>query len=41
MTSPNVFTKKEIDQLYLKLQEYAYMGEETKERHVKNIKEFN
>ena len=40
MTSPNVFTKKEIDQLYLKLQEYAYMGEETKEMHVKNIKEF-
>lgn len=37
MTSPNVFTKKEIDQLYLKLQEYAYMDGKTKDMHIRNI----
>lgn len=35
-----LFDRKEIDQLYLKLQEYAYMDSRIKDMHVRNIEEF-
>lgn len=38
--SDPIFTKKKIDQLYLKLQEFAYADESIKEEHIKNIKGF-
>lgn len=37
--SPILFTKEEIDQLYLKLQEYAYVDSKTKEIHIRKIEE--
>lgn len=35
-----IFTKEMIDQLYLKLQEFAYIDIRIKEEHIKNKKEF-
>lgn len=40
MISPNLFTKEEIDQIYFKLQKYAYMDGKAKDMHIRNIKEF-
>jgi hypothetical protein len=35
-----IFTKEKIDQLYLKLQEFAYVDVSIKDEHIKNIQEF-
>lgn len=35
-----LFTKKKIDQLYLKLQEFAYVDASIKDDHIRNIKGF-
>lgn len=38
--SPIIFSREEIDQLYLKLQEFAYADESIKANHIRGIKGF-
>lgn len=39
VNSPIIFTKEEIDQLYLELQKYAYAVDSIKDEHIRGIKE--
>ncbi len=40
LSSYKIFSDKEVDQLYLRLQEYAYVDKKSKETHVINIEDY-